>query len=692
MKLDKATSDMVSAKLKADIEDANSHYEDTIEPNVIEQYAIYNATKEFYEKMFPVLSKTSSLTSCDVADTIEWTLPALMKMFTASEDVITIQGVTVEDDKAAELMQKLINYQLQRKNKFFSVLYQWFKDALITNLGIVKCYWDREEKVVKQTQQIALSEDALMQFQAQYGDKMKVIEAVPDIATGVINVTFEAPKIIKNQPIIENIIASEFRFSSDANNLDNADFVSHRKIVSIDYLRKKAKEGLYDKQAVKDVAERVKEPDYTALDYDNNPNLDDRKQQTDKGRTKTELYECYVKMALKDDEDAELENYIVTMCQDVILRIEENHYGRHPFFVISPSIDPHKVYPTHGFTDLVGPLQHLKTAMIKQLAHNVAISNNPQMGIDVSQLVDINDVLESRQLVRLNGPVREAMQTIDRPQLQPWTFSMLDYIDQQRASRTGITPYNQGIDSNSMNKTATGVNLIQQAANQRIELIGRMFNEMGLIPLFRFLIELNQKFIDQETVIRLTNEQLTIRPDDLNGDFDLVTNGGMGASSKETEMAQAQNLGALIEKLIPTGITGTQQIYNASKKILESMSIKNVDDYLVPPDQIQQQAPEGPKASESIRVDFATLPANAKSQLANMLGLQTTPQDFIQQMQLEQEIKTQAEEKKSIGQGAVNVLEHHLKGAGDGQGTQENGTRAGYNPSGTMQNNPQPSY
>ena len=692
MKLDQATKDMVVAKLLADIKDANSHYEDAIEPNVIEQYAIYNATKEFYEKMFPVLSKTSSLTSCDVADTIEWTLPALMKMFTASEDIITLQGVTVEDDKSAATMQKLINYQIQRKNKIFSILYQWFKDALITNLGIIKCYWDREEKVVKQTQQIELSEDALAQFQQQYGDKMKIISAEPDIATGIINITFEAPKIIKNQPVIENIIASEFRFSSDANNLDNADFVAHRKIVSVDYLRKKAKEGTYEKDAVKDVAERIKDPDYTALDYDNNPNLDDRKQQTDRGRAKTELYECYVKMALKDDEEAELENYIITMCQDVILRIEENHYGRHPFFVISPSIDPHKVYPTHGFTDLVGPLQHLKTAMIKQLAHNVAISNNPQMGIDVGQLVDINDVLESRQLIRVNGNVKEAIQSIDRPQLQPWTFSMLDYIDQQRASRTGITPYNQGVDSNSMNKTATGVNLIQQAANQRIELIGRMFNEMGLIPLFRFLIELNQKFIDQETVVRLTNEQLTIRPDDLNGDFDLVTNGGMGASSKETEMAQAQNLGALIEKLLPTGITGPEQIYNGAKKMLESMSIKNVDDYLINPEQMQPKQPTPPNATENIRIDFATLPAAAKSQLCNMQGLQTTPQDFIDQMQLEQDIKTHAEAQKVMGQGAVNALEHHLKGASDGQRAKTNGTGAGNTPSGTMQGNTKSAY
>ena len=58
-------------------------------------------------------------------------------------------------------MQELINFQLE-KNKFFMKFYQWAKDALITNLGIIKVDWDREYKVMQQ--QIALSPDAYQEF------------------------------------------------------------------------------------------------------------------------------------------------------------------------------------------------------------------------------------------------------------------------------------------------------------------------------------------------------------------------------------------------------------------------------------------------------------------------------------------------------------------------------------------------
>ena len=81
-----------------------------------ERYQIYFADKEYYKKMFPKLSKTSSVVSTDVTDTIEWALPSLMKVFTGGDDVISISGVGAEDDHNAEIMQDLISFQLQRQN------------------------------------------------------------------------------------------------------------------------------------------------------------------------------------------------------------------------------------------------------------------------------------------------------------------------------------------------------------------------------------------------------------------------------------------------------------------------------------------------------------------------------------------------------------------------------------------------
>ena len=131
-------------RIQADIASAEAYQASVVEPTVKQRYEIYYADKDYYRNRFPILSKTSDLVSTDVADTIEWALPSLMKVFTGSDEVITIAGVTEEDDTKAETMQELLVYQLQRQNKFFPILYNWMKDALITGMGIIKCYWERQ--------------------------------------------------------------------------------------------------------------------------------------------------------------------------------------------------------------------------------------------------------------------------------------------------------------------------------------------------------------------------------------------------------------------------------------------------------------------------------------------------------------------------------------------------------------------
>jgi hypothetical protein len=39
-------------------------------------------------------------------------------------------------------------------------------------------------------------------------------------------------------------------------------------------------------------------------------------------------------------------------------------------------------------------------------------------------------------------------------------FPMIEYMDSVKENRTGFTRYSQGLDADSLNKTATGVSLI----------------------------------------------------------------------------------------------------------------------------------------------------------------------------------------------------------------------------------------
>lgn len=663
----------IVSRLQQDIDAADAYYEEYVEPKIRERYAIYHADKAYYRNMFPELSKRSELYTTDVRDTISSALPSLMKTFYGSSDVVTVQGKDGmdEDNIRAEKMQDLINFELEKAHSYLKFS-TWFTDALITNIGILKCDWSRSYRTVQKQERMILENFEAFHAAAQESGT-RILSVEPEELTGTVLVTYEVQEIDKNEPRLFNLPASEFRFSPDATSLEEADFVAHRKIVSLDYLRKQAGNGLYDQDAIDELAECATEPEYTALEEQNNQHISDEPNQTDSGRRKTVLYECYVRLNVEDDPNALLQDMIVTISNGVILRIEPNTYERRPFFILSPLYEPHKIIPVGGFVDLIAPIQHTKTAILRQMVYNMAQSNDSRMAIDQTALVDVNDLLENRRYIRLNGGangISSAIMPMPSAQLQPWSFDMLSYLDNAKENRTGITRYNQGMDASSLNKTATGVNIITQQANMRLEQIARNFAETGVVDLFRFLVKMNQLFINEETVIRLTNGPMKIYPDDLSGEFDLEINAAMGASTKQQNIQNLQMIEAMMEKLVAIGLAGPKQIYNVFKKICEELGYKNVDDFIMNPDnqqealQQQQQQKDGqnpqPEAPiNKVSVAYNDLPWQAQAQLLQAIGLQVTPDMFTEKA-------TQDALKEAVNAHAKSdATQDHARGLSD---------------------------
>lgn len=428
-----------------DIKRAEAYSASKIEPVVKERYEIYYADKEYYRNKFPILSKTSDLVSTDVADTIEWALPSLMKVFTGSDEVITIAGVTEEDDTKAETMQQLLVYQLQRQNKFFPILYNWIKDSLITGMGIIKCYWERTEGYTTEVTQ--LNNEAL-QALIQTGVEVTDIQG-PDIY-GDFTVTYQSPYYVKNAPKIENILISEFIYSPDAKSLDEANFVAHKRTVTMSYLREREAQGVYAN--IDDIkVDSFKGNSYDPIDEVVGDNYVDITQEEQKARQEVVIYECYTKIDINGD--GILEDMIITICGDTIIRMEQNYMGRHPFFSISPTKDPHRIWVKRSYAELIGELQDLKVALTRQIMQNVALTNDPKMLLDETA-INIDDFVQGRKVVRMKAghSLHEVAMPMPVTPLSPQTFTFLEWVEGQKENRTGITRYNQGLDANSLNK------------------------------------------------------------------------------------------------------------------------------------------------------------------------------------------------------------------------------------------------
>jgi putative portal protein len=568
-----------------DIQRAEAYQASIVEPAVRERYEIYYADKDYYRQKFPILSKTSDLVSTDVADTIEWALPSLMKVFTGSDEVITIAGVTEEDDTKAETMQELLVYQLQRQNNFFTVLYNWMKDSLIVGMGIIKCYWERTEGYTTET---AVLNNEALQALTQTGVTIEDIQG-PD-QFGDFSVTYQLPYYRKNAPKLENILVSEFLYSPDSKSLEEANFVAHKRKVTMSYLREREAQGVYAN--IDDI--RVN-GNYNGMNVDQveqviGDNYVDINKDEQTARQEVVIYECYTKIDINND--GILEDMIITICGDTIIRMEQNYMGRHPFFAISPTKDPHRIWVKRSYAELIGELQDLKVALTRQIMQNVALTNDPKMLLDESA-INIDDFVQGRKVIRMKAghSMNEVAMPMNITPLAPQTFQFLEWIEGQKENRTGITRYNQGLDANSLNKTATGISAILGQSAQRLELVARMFAETGLSELFRFMVSLNQKFIDQQTVIRLTNKELKISPEDLDGSFDLIVNAGISIATKESTIMATQTLLTALMQANAGGymVSTPENIYNLFKKWIESIGFKNYSDYITDPNVTQQR-------------------------------------------------------------------------------------------------------
>ena len=574
-------------KIRIDIESAESYFEAYIKPKLVERYQIYNADPDYYAQKFPKLGKRSTVVSTDVADVIEWALPSLMRIFFGGEDVVTIKGRQAEDERKAELMQELINFQIQVQNPGFMVFYRWFKDALVSGLGVIKCWWERETEDFQMKGLFSVEEAEAM----KQAENIEVVKVEPTENNIYAVVTYKLKKIKKNQPVFTNIPPNEFIYHPDASNIKDATFVAHRKLVTADYLRKRVQEGIYDEDAVEEAIRKGQEQEnisWDELNFALRPNQSQfTPPQVDEARKIFKLYECYTKYDINDD--GLLEPVIVTVVNDTILRVEENLYGRPPFFVLAPILEPYEIWGK-SFSDILADIQAIKTALIRQILVNIALNNDPKLEV-LETAVNLQDLVLDKEFIR----VRQlgAIRPLPIQPLASWTYDFLEYIEGLKENRTGITRYNQGLDARSLNKTATGVRLIMAAAQQRLELIARIFAETGIKEFFRFLIELNQRFITQDIVIRLTNERLQISPEDIRGEFDLEVSAGIGVGVKEQQLQNLQMIMQIYPQLAQVGIVTPKNIYNIAKKFIEALGFKNVDDFLTDPEKIQQKLLQG---------------------------------------------------------------------------------------------------
>ena len=538
----------------------------------------------------------SQVVSYDVQDTVESSLPQLIKIFTSGDQVVRFDPKGPEDEQAAQQETDYINHLVMEKNNGFEVMYCWFKDALISKNAYVKIYaedeyaeeeetyegltdaqlqmlvQDDEVEVVEHSQypdQIAMEQlQQAMQAQQQ-GQQVQLPQQQPMLHDVKIK-TVETKKCIK----IKNVAPESLMVSVDTAGLrlNDSRFVQHRESCTIDELK----------------AQGFKVPDGVSSMEDDEWGLESNardlySEEFDKATNEEGMVlvkDTYIKV------DGERWRYVI-VGSHVLLKEKAEIV---PFACITPMIMPHR-HIGRSYSDLTMDIQLIKSALIRGQLDNMYLSNNGRYAI--SDRVNLEDMLVSRPggVVRVQGEPGNAILPLQHTPFPPTSFTMVEYMDTMKEKRTGVTAYNQGLDADSLNKTATGINAIMQAAAARLELVARVFAETGVKDLFLMVHRLVRTTYSKKEIFRLRGKWVEVDPRVWKNRSDMTINVGLGTGNKDAQLMHIQTILGAQQQAMPLGVATPQNVYNALIKLTQNAGFRHPEEFWTDPEGKEMPSP-----------------------------------------------------------------------------------------------------
>src|SRR4030095_58376 len=106
------------------------------------------ALNYYYGRMddLEALEGCSAVVDHSVAVMVDNALAAVLKPFVSADQVVAFDPRGPEDQAQAEQATEYVNYVINGDNPGFLILHNWFKDALLTKIGVVKAWWEDQSR------------------------------------------------------------------------------------------------------------------------------------------------------------------------------------------------------------------------------------------------------------------------------------------------------------------------------------------------------------------------------------------------------------------------------------------------------------------------------------------------------------------------------------------------------------------
>ena len=481
----------------------------------------------------------SQVVAMEVRDTVSAMLPSLMRVFFSSENVVEYVPRGPEDVAGAQQATDYANYIFTNDNNGFMTTYALFKDSLVRKCGIAKYWWEDNEEVKieeysgldDQTVQILMQEDAEVKIVVSYPDPMQPGIQNIDPMTGQPGPMqqpmlhdVQIKRTTKDGRIrIMAVPPEELVLDRRARSFDDAGIIAHRQMATVSDLMAMG----YDQDEI--------EENISSTDLDSNDEYLARQPlSTTMGAgdslnpmQRRVLYiEAYMRVDFDGDGVAELRKIC---CMGSGYKMVRNLPASYIPFVDFPCDPEPHTSPLEAMSmfDLTHDIQEIKSEIMRNTLDSLAQSIHPRTAVVEGQ-VNIDDVLnnETGAIIRMRAP--GMVTPFSTPFVGQAAFPMLDYMDQMREDRTGMSKAAMGLDPDALQSTTkAAVSATVSASQSRLELQARILAE-GMKKLFKGILYLITTHQDKPRMVRLRNQWVQIDPRVWDAGMDVNVNIGLG--------------------------------------------------------------------------------------------------------------------------------------------------------------------
>ena len=566
----------------------------------------------------------SSVVSTDVADAIEWIMPQIMEQLTKNNEVVSFDPTGPGDEDQAELETNVVYDIFMKDNCGFQILHTCVKDALMQKNGIMKIFYEADT-VSKTTAYTGLSEMgyqvALQDPQAELIEETMRLDDMGMPTYDIrIRTSYEDPRIR-----VMSVPPEEFRISRQHNNQDpsKARFCAH---VCLKTASELIEQGM-SREEVDSI------PRYYTYDDDRDyrfymqgetvyPN---REVSDDKSQDLIEVSECYLWLDINDDGVAEFVK-IETAGGDNpthLISVEEMDPEDHPFVAVLAIMMSHKFFGLSIY-DRLRQLQDQKTTLWRNIFDNLYLQNNQRTAVVEGQ-VNLDDMFISRP----GGIVRQRQPGMIEPLVTPSigqdAYQMMEYLDQVRAGRVGVTPEGQiQVDNIGDRVGSEGVERLMTAKEAVVGLMIRVMAE-GVKDAMLRVRHLARKHMDSVYDFKFREDWKQYAPTTWSDRSRMTVNVGTGSGSNQANMMALNQIiqGQMALSQNPSSmLVSDQQMYSAWRAFANASGVQGGSSFFLDPKSEQGQAASKQQMDQQMEEKQKEM-----AQLESMLSMQNKLSD-----------------------------------------------------------------